>query len=104
MNSPKSKRQFEVAMTIVIVDGIEIDTTNWIDANLAQFKNQNEHLGKRRKLLSKEIATRKVDLQNFDSRDTQGQAHLKAYIQELEQLDKELTDEWEQKVKGATGR
>ena len=90
-------------MTIVIVDGIEIDTTNWIDANLAQFKNQNEHLGKRRKLLSKEIATRKVDLQNFDSRDTQGQAHLKAYIQELEQLNRELADEWEQKVKGVTG-
>jgi len=90
-------------MTIVIVDGIEIDTTNWIDANLAQFKNQNEHLGKRRKLLSKEIATRKVDLQNFDSRDTQGQAHLKAYIQELEQLNRELADEWEQKVKGLTG-
>jgi hypothetical protein len=90
-------------MSIVIVDGIEIDTTNWIDANVARFKKENDHLGERRKLLSKEIATRKVDLQNFDPRDAHGQAHLKAYIQKLERLDKELAHEWEQKVKGVTG-
>jgi hypothetical protein len=90
-------------MTIVIVDGIEIDTTNWIDANIAKFKDQNEHLGNRRNLLSKEIDMRKADLKKFDPLDARGQAHLKAYIQELERLDKELMDEWERKVKGATG-
>ena len=90
-------------MALVVVDGIEIDTANWIDAHIAKFKDQNEPLGTRGKLLSKEIAMRKSDLRNFNAHDPQGRAHLKAYLQELERLDKELTDEWEQKVKGVTG-
>lgn len=91
-------------MTIVTVDGIEIDTTNWIDANIAKFKEKNKHLGERRRLLSKEIDTRRADLQCFDTGDPRGRAHLKAYIQELERLDKDLGDEWERKVKGVTGK
>jgi hypothetical protein len=89
-------------MTIVTVDGIQIDTTNWIDANIARFEDQNEYVGTRRKHLSKEIAIRKSDLQKFDTGDAQGQAHLKAYIQALERLDKKLADEWEQKIKDVT--
>lgn len=91
-------------MTIVIMDGIEIDTTDWIDASIAKFKKNNEHLGKQRKLLSKEIDTRKADLQRFDAGDPRGRAHLKTYIQELERLDKDLADEWERKVKGVIGK
>jgi len=90
-------------MAIVILDGIRIDTTIWIDAHIAAFKDQNEPLGTRSTLLSKEIAMRKSDLQKFNAHDSQGQAHLKAYIQELERVAKELAREWEQKVKGVTG-
>jgi hypothetical protein len=91
-------------MTIVIIDGIEIDTANWIDANVARFKNENEHLGERQALVLKEIEMRKSDLQVFNPGDLRGQAHLKAYIQMLEQLDKDLAGEWARKVKGVTGK
>jgi len=90
-------------MSIVIVDGIEIDTTIWIDAHIAGFKHQNEYLGTRRKRLSKEIADYKVVLHNYGTErphDPHGEAHTKAYLEELERLDEELADEWQQKIEG----
>jgi hypothetical protein len=89
-------------MTVVIVDGIKIDTTIWIDSQIARFQDQSKAIGIRRKSLSKEIARSKAALQERKTtipRDIPGEAHAKAYIGQLERLDKELADEWERKVK-----
>jgi seryl-tRNA synthetase len=90
----------------LIVDGIKIDTTIWIDSQIARFQDQSEAIGIRRKSLSKEIARSKAELQEQQTaipRDIHGEAHAKAYIGELERLERELTDEWERKVKEVTG-
>ena len=90
-------------MAELTVDGIKIDTTIWIDSQIARFQDQSKAIGIRRKSLSKEITRSKAELQERETtipRDTHGEAHAKAYIGELERLEKELTDEWERKVKG----
>ncbi len=94
-------------MTLLIVDGIKIDTANWIDANVDRFRDQNEPLGTRRKRLAKEIADYQTSLQNYGTtrpHDPSGEAHTKAYIDQLERLDKELAEEWKEKVKGSIKR
>jgi len=89
-------------MAIVIVDGIKIDTTLWIDPQTARFRDQSEPLNTRRKKLSKEIVRAKAerkDGERKNPRDIHFEAHAKAYLGELERIEKELADEWEQKVK-----
>jgi hypothetical protein len=94
-------------MTILIVDGIKIDTTIKIDALVASFKDQGEAIGARRRRLSNEIANYKADLQNFGTtrpRDPYGEAHTKASINEMERLQEELAEEWQKKVEGLNPR
>jgi hypothetical protein len=56
--------------------------------------------------LAKEIADYQRVLENYGKQvppDTYGEAHVKGYLQELERAEKELADEWNQKVKKAIG-
>ena len=52
-------------MTMLIVDGIRIDTTIWIDAHVAKFKDSSIPWAFRRHELVKEIADYQVVLRNF---------------------------------------
>jgi hypothetical protein len=66
-------------------------------------QDQGEALGIRRKRLSREIDDYKASLHNYGTQrphDPPGEAHTKAYLAVLERLDKELADEWKQKVEG----
>jgi hypothetical protein len=92
-------------MAVVVVDGIEIDTTTWIDEHVARFKDQGDSLGARSSKLATEIANYRRVLENYGKqipRDAYGEAHVKGYLQELERAEKELANEWNQKVKKAT--
>lgn len=83
-------------MTMLIVDGIRIDTTIWIDAHVAKFKDSSIPWAFRRHELVKEIADYQVVLRNFGTtipHDVPGEAHTKAYLMALEQADKALMNE-----------
>lgn len=52
----------------MIVDGIKIDTTLWIDPQTARFRDQSEPLNTRRKKLSKEIVRAKAELKDGEEK------------------------------------
>ena len=92
----------EVILTIresqskIIVDGIEIDSSIWIDAHIARFKDRNSVWAIRRRSLLEEIANYEVVLKNFGTvvpSDAFGEAHTKAYLAALRRTQQELTDE-----------
>ncbi len=86
-----------VMMTKVFVDGIEIDSTLWIDTHIARFKDRNAVWAVRHEALLKEIADYEGVLENFRAPerypDAPGEAHTKAYLAALRQTEKELMDE-----------
>ena len=89
-------------MTVLIVDGIEVDTTTWIDEQVARFRSQSESLVTRCSKLSNEIAQHRRIVESYEKqhpRDAFGEAHAKVYLRELVQLEKELAEEWNKKAK-----
>ncbi len=83
-------------MTMLTVDGIKIDTTNWIDAHVAKFKDRSVPWAFRRHELLREIADFQQVLRDFGTKvphDVPGEAHTKAYLMALEQADKALMKE-----------
>jgi hypothetical protein len=83
----------------LIVDGVEIDTSVWIDAHIARFTDKTEIWACRRQKLLKEIADYEQVLANFVvavPRDAPGEAHTKAYIAALKQTHVALLKEFQE--------
>ena len=85
-------------MSKLIVDGVVIDTSVWIDAHVARFTDKNEIWAVRRQTLLKEIADYEQVLANFVvavPRDAPGEAHTKAYLAALKQTNDALLKEFQ---------
>ena len=68
-------------MSKLFVDGVEIDSTIWIDAHIAQFKDKNEVWAVRRENLRREIVDYESVLKSFSTAvpsDVRGEAHTKS--------------------------
>lgn len=86
-------------MSKLVVDGIEIDTSIWIDAQIARFTDKNEIWAVRRQKLLKEITDYEQVLANFVvavPRDVPGEAHTKAYLAALKQTHDALLKEFQE--------
>ncbi len=84
-------------MSKLLVDGVEIDSTIWIDPHIARFKDKNEVWAVRRENLHREIVNYEAVLQSFKTvvpSDTPGEAHTKAYLAALRRTESELMDEF----------
>lgn len=84
-------------MSKLVVDGVEIDTSVWIDAHIARFKDKREIWAVRRENLRREIADYEQVLANFGAvvpSDAPGEAHTKAYLAALKQTQEALKDEF----------
>ncbi len=81
----------------MLVDGIEIDTTGWIDVNVTRVNNPDLPRSKRLENVRAEIAAYAGVLQNFDlperSHDAHGKAHTKAYLATLRNVEQDLLAE-----------
>jgi len=81
-------------MPMLRMDGIEVDTTRWIDSRLQFFRNREELWVVRLGKIDREIVAFQTVLKQFceprQAFDPRGIAHAKAYLYVLSEMKKLL--------------